>query len=135
MDVVLRITRPRRLDTAVEVAPGTRISVPQFVLGILEHLAILLSGGLESDFIHHLGKGHLNVEVVLVDPVLESLGRPVEILVQVSLDDFAVRTELCRGAVGNADHLSSPATADLVLQNGSGDVARCPVLGINKSRG
>ena len=72
VDVVPRVARVRRLDPAREVAARARVRVPQRVLGVAEHVAVLLGGGFEADPVHDLGEGHLDVEVVLVDRVLDA---------------------------------------------------------------
>ena len=113
--VVLRVPRPGRLDAAVEQVPRGGVGVPQLVLRVLEHLAELLGGRVEADFVEHLGKRHLDVEVVLPDRVADVLGLPLDH----PADDAAVRPELGRRAVRHADHLAGPPAADLVLEHGS----------------
>src|SRR5437762_5991015 len=105
--------------------------MPQFVQEVLEHLTVLLAGRIKAHLVHDLGKRHLDVKVILVDRVLEPRRRPVEIFVQVALDDLAVRTKLGGSAVRNADHLSRPTTTDLVLESDARKSARGYVLGVH----
>ncbi len=116
VEVVPGVARPRSLDSAVQGAACAGIRVPELVPGGLEHLAVLLRGRIEADGVHDLGEGHLDVEVVLVHGVLETLRGPIAELAQVALDDSAIRLELGGGAVRDADHLACPASADLVLE-------------------
>ena len=118
--VEVGMARHRGLDPLVEVAPRARVGVPQAVLRVPEHLAVLLGRGVEADPVHHLGERHLDVEVVLVDRVLDHVGRPLEL----ALDDLPVRPELGRRPEGDADHLPGPAAADLVLEGGPAHAAR-----------
>ena len=68
---------------------------------------------LEPHAIHHGREGHLHVEVVLIDRVLDPVRRPGR---QVAFDDLAVETELRRRAERDADHLARPSAAHLVLE-------------------
>ena len=113
VDVVLRVTGHRGLDAPVQVAPSAGVGVPQLVLRVAEHVAVLLGGGLEADGVHHLGERHLHVEVVLVDRVLDHLRRPR----QLAFDDLPVGLELGRRPEGHPDHLARPAASDLVLES------------------
>ena len=120
VDVEVRVARHRGLDAAVQVAPGPRVRVPEAVLRVAEHLAVLLGRGVEAHPVHDLGEGHLHVEVVLVDRVGDHVGRPLEL----ALEDLAVGLELRRRPERHADHLPRPPAPDLVLEHRPAHLAR-----------
>ena len=119
VDVVLRVARPGGLDAVIQQAPRPRVRVPEVVLRVLEHLAVLLGGGFQTEPVHHLREGHLHVEVVLVDRVRDVLRLPRDR----PFDRPALEPELGGGTEGDADHLPGPAAADLVFESAAGEPA------------
>jgi hypothetical protein len=115
--VVTGMARVGRLHAAVQQAARGRVRVPETVLRIAEHRAVLLGRGVEADAVHDFGERHLDVEVVLVDRVVDPLGLPGD----GAVIDLPQPAELRRGAEGDADHLSRPPPADLVFEHGAGE--------------
>ena len=95
---------------------------------MLEHLAEIFSGGIETLVVQHFGEGHVDIEVVLLDGIRDAVRRPSR---QSALVNLAQRAKFGGRAETHADHLSGPAAGDLVVQVGKRDLA---ISGMRRGR-
>jgi hypothetical protein len=96
-----------------EQAARRCVGVEEVVSGLGERLGIIGDGGVEPCFVHDLGEGGIDVEIVLREGAFDAPRQGTEI----SFEERASRAEFEGRAGGDADHLAGPAAADLVLQD------------------
>ena len=121
VEIVARIAGQGRLDPATQQPACSHVGVPESVLGVLEGFAELLGCGLEPHCIEHLGEGHLDIEVVLIERTRKFLRLPIPGF----FIDFAKKSELRGCTICYADHLAGPGATHSALKRSHGERAMC----------
>ena len=91
---------------------GPSVGVPEVIGRVFQRLPELLAACIQAQPLHHRRHRHLDIQIVLVDRVIDPVGRPC----QLPLEDPAVRPEFRGCPVRDADHLAGPAATNLVLE-------------------
>src|SRR5579885_3390766 len=61
---------------SVAGTPRPQVGVPEAVARLPEHGAEVLGGGIQALVVEHLGEGHVDVEIILLERVGDALGGP-----------------------------------------------------------